>query len=139
MDSFECLEDVKDYCERAYNSDPPIIIDDCQIAESQVPPHRTFVFKLKFLPPLDGLQQAKELNELKRELEQLGFRVKLNVVKNYIELYVEDKADPNGPEEKFRVKGFVWDRESKEFVYSIYSENDDRAFSTVSENYLREE
>ena len=152
---FSSLEDVKKYCESNLQQKPTLRIQNSQIGQTQVPPKRTYDLTINMLPPDKGLEEVKFLKKLEEELKSQGFDSKVShgSVDNgeeHLQILVQDMQnpkyakgqivkfpeDPSKPPREYRVKGFVWDKVAREFVYSIYHEESGQGFNTVGENSL---
>jgi hypothetical protein len=153
--NFETLEEIKVYCEKQFPQTHTLKYNDSQIGQTQLPPSRTYSFILTALPPETGLEQAREIAKLKEHLDSLGFKSTTNAGKieqggYHIELSVKDKRnqlyalgqpvgfrlDPMGPATRFRVLTCTWDKQAKQFIYQIESEDKKSGAKTVSESSL---
>lgn len=152
---FDTLEEIKTHCETEFPATATVLVTESQIAQSQVPPTRTYQFVLNVLPPSNGLAQAKTFGQLKLLFESVGFETKLYSGKiqgggYHLELSVKDKrqqryslgepvmfkANLSGPPLRFIVKSCQWDQVSKEFVYHIEKQDRSSGYRTVSESHL---
>ena len=150
---FNTLEEIKTFCEQLFVGSPIQI--NSQIAESQMPPNRTYQCEVVYLPPLSGKEHLSEVGKLKLLIHESGFDAKIENGKIVnggfrLSISVKDKSapafskgevvlfrgDPLAPLTKFRIVNYKWNLTLKDYEYKI--QNDTGAgFNSVAQNDLQ--